>query len=315
MDKLRVDLFVLNYNGETCIRECVHSLMEALKQSVHRCSLFVIDNCSRDQSVTILQREFPQLYIYQMAKNNVLCSFNEPVAKSNADVVFLLNNDLKVDPFFIDPMVSWFEEKKEVFLVAAKSFLPDGSYEAGRAIPFISYGMFGTTCHFRGFEQYIDKPGLTFASGFGAFDRHKFVELGGFDDLYLPGRLEDSDISFRAWKKGWKSYYQPKSTIYHLGAKSFKERFGERGTMELAHRNTFLFMWKNMESNTYWAQHFLFLIPRIFWMLLKGRYEFATGFLKAIWRLSAVLERRKQQKEIRYTYADKEVMSFFKNGN
>ena len=312
---MHVDLFVLNYNGEAYIQEHVQSLLDALKQSVHRCSLSVIDNCSYDESVTILRREFPQLHIHQTAENNVLCSFNEPVSKSDADVVFLLNNDLKVDPFFIDPMVAWFEEKEEVFLVTAKSFLPDGSYEGGKAVPFMSYGMFGTTCHFRGFEQHINKPGLTFAGGFGAFDRQKFLELNGFDDLYLPGRLEDADIAFRAWKKGWKCYYEPRSIFYHLGAKSFRERFGNRGTMELAHRNTFLFMWKNMESNTYWIQHFLFLFPRMVWMLLKGRYEFVTGFLKAVCKLSTALQRREQEKKVHYTFSDKKVISFFKNGD
>ena len=212
-------------------------------------------------------------------------------------------------------MVAVFQENRDAFLVAAKSFLFDGSYEGGRSIPFIKFGFFGSTCRFQGFEKYTDKFGFTFAAGFGAFDRNKFLELGGFDDLYLPGRLEDADLAFRAWKKGWKSYYQPESILYHIGARSFKDRFGSRGTMELAYRNTFLFMWKNIVSPYYCITHICFLLPRLFWMLFKGRFEFLTGFIKAMRKFILAFEKRHCEKTIPYQYSDREVISFFQNGN
>ena len=48
-----------------------------------------------------------------------------------------------------------------------------------------------------------------------AFDRRKFLELGGFDALLAPFYLEDTDLGYMAWKRGWKVLYQPRSIVYH----------------------------------------------------------------------------------------------------
>ncbi len=307
----KVELFVLNYNGADFISPCVSSLLEAIKNSKYSCKLYIIDNRSVDKSVEIIQKHFQDVSVISMNENRVLCSFNDVVANSKADIVFLLNNDLKADPYFIDPLVEVFEEQKDTFLVAAKSFLFNDSYEGGRSVPMVKQGLFSMDCRFPGYEKLMNQFGLTFSAGFGAFDRLRFLELGGYDDLYLPGRMEDADLTFRAWKKGWKCYYQPKSILYHMGGKSFKDRFGDRGTMEIAHRNTFLFMWKNINFYRYWIAHFLFLIPRIIWMLLRGRPEFLTGFIKALKKLKITLSRRHHEKNVSYQYTDREVISFF----
>jgi len=311
----KVELFILNYNGADFIAPCISSLLDAIKNSRHSCKLSVIDNQSTDKSVEVIRKQFPDVGIMAMPENRVLCSFNDAAAKSNAEVIFLLNNDIKVDSYFIDPLVNVYEKKEDVFLVTAKSYLFDNSYEGGRSIPVMKFGLFSMICRFPNYEHSINKFGYTFAAGFGAFDRKKFLELGGYDDLYLPGRMEDADLMLRAWKRGWKCYYEPSSTLYHMGAKSFNKRFGERGTMEIAHRNTFLFMWKNMDGLRYWATHFLFLLPRMVWMLLRGHPEFVTGFLKALPKLSLALVKRRQEKALNYQFSICQVISFFSYGN
>lgn len=311
---MKISFFILNYNGADFLSGCVASFLEAIQNSTYDCQLIVVDNVSTDHSVSLIKTTYPNVRIMRMLKNRVLCSFNDAVSQSNSDIVFLLNNDLKADPFFIDPMVSIFKENEDAFLVTAKSLLFDGSYEGGRSIPFMSYGIFATTCHFPGFEKLKEKSGYTFAAGFGAFHRQRFLDLGGYDDLYLPGRVEDSDLMLRAWKRGWKCYYQPRSLLYHMGGKSFKQRFGERGTMEIAHRNTFLFMWKNMESPRYWSSHLFFLLPRMIWMLAHGHWEFISAFVKALAKLRQVFQRRRSEKNIVYQFSDREIISFFRHG-
>ena len=310
---MKADLFILNYNGESFIEESVASFLNAIGNSNHSCRLTVIDNESKDRSVEMIRKKFSNIPILPMT-NRVLCSFNEAAKKSDAEIVFLLNNDLKADAQFIDPVIDVFRKHEDAFLVASKSFLYDGSYEGGLSIPTMRFGFFGTTCRFHGCEERKNQFGITFSAGFGAFHRRRFLELGGYDDLYLPGRLEDADLTFRAWKKGWKCYYEPQSVLYHMGGKSFKERFGERGTMEIAHRNTFLFMWKNITANSYWAKHYLFLIPRILGLLLRGRAEFLTGFAKALGRFSNALRRRDEEKTKQYQLSDQEVFSIFSHG-
>jgi N-acetylglucosaminyl-diphospho-decaprenol L-rhamnosyltransferase len=313
--KTKVDLFVLNYNGATFILDTIESLTKASKHSQNECQIIVIDNASTDDSVNIICERFSHIEIFQMAENRVLCAFNDAVRASKANIVFLLNSDLKVQTDFIDPMVDVFNRKEDVFLVGGKSFLLDETYEGGLSIPLMRYGMFGTSCNFQGHEHFLHSRKHTFSVGFGAYDRSKFLELGGFDDLYLPGRLEDADISFRAWRKGWLSYFEPKSVLYHAGAKSFKARFGVRGTREIAYRNTYLFMWKNIFDTKFWIAHWVFFLPRLFWMLIKGQPEYATALIKSFGRLRLALKRRRDEKRKKYKLTDREVFNQFKHAN
>lgn len=145
-------------------------------------------------------------------------------------------------------------------------------------------------------------------SGYGAFDRKKFLLLGGYDDLFLPGRLEDSDLCFRAWKMGWKGYYVPDSIIYHKGAASFIKRFGKRTTLEIAHRNSFLFVWKNITDPVLLFEHAILLPARLILAALKGQWEFLSGFLKALKFLPIVIEKRKKETLV-FAKKDKEVFN------
>ena len=58
-----------------------------------------------------------------------------------------------------------------------------------------------------------------------AFDREKFLELGGFDPLLAPFYLEDTDLGYMAWKRGWKVLYQPRSVVYHEHRGTIGKRF------------------------------------------------------------------------------------------
>ena len=100
-----------------------------------------------------------------------------------------------------------------------------------------------------------------------------------------------------------------------MGGKSFKDRFGERGTMEIAYRNTFLFIWKNITSVKYTFSHFLLLIPRTVWMLIQGHPEFLTALIKALKKMSTVLNRRSKESKIKYVQSDRELIQQFHHVN
>ena len=74
-----------------------------------------------------------------------------------------------------------------------------------------------------------------------AFDRAKFLELGGFDPLFAPFYLEDTDLGFMAWKRGWKVLYQPRSVVYHEHRGTIGRLFGEERIQAVLRKNYLLF--------------------------------------------------------------------------
>ena len=110
----------------------------------------------------------------------------------------------------------------------------------------------------------LDQPGLTASAGAAlAVDRRKFMALGGFDPLYLPGRLEDLDFAYRGYLSGYHARYVPASVVYHLGMASFAAAFGRAGCDHLALRNTLLFQWKNLRHPLHLGRQLLGLPLRL----------------------------------------------------
>ena len=95
-----------------------------------------------------------------------------------------------------------------------------------------------------------------------AFDRRKFLELGGFDPLLAPFYLEDTDLGYMAWKRGWKVLYQPRSVVYHEHRGTIGKRFREDQIQAVLKKNYLLFCWKNIHEWRRLVSHFFFTVGR-----------------------------------------------------
>ena len=290
---MRIEIVVLNFNGGSLFLQCLPSLVASLKNTKHQAGLTVLDNGSTDGCDREAQKIFPDIRVWYAKENRVLCSYNDYLVTSACDIAILLNNDIRVDEKFVDPLVVPFEKSSEVFMVTPRCLSFDGKKHEGGITKFrMRYGIFWASSRYPGYEKDVDQRHWTMAAGYGAFDRKKFLELGGYDSLYLPGRLEDSDLCYRAWKRRWVLFYEPASIIYHKGGVSFHKKFGRRGTLKINHRNSFLFVWKNIRDPVFLLTHIFFLPLRLAWALLRGQWEFVLGFFEALPLLPAALRRR-----------------------
>lgn len=295
---LNVNILILNYNGEELLKAYLPSFQKAVASSAFKCRLGVIDNQSRDQSVSFLKTNFPDVDVHLAKENKVLCSYNPVAAALTDDILIFMNNDILVDENFIDPLVKPFLAQDNVFFVTPKCLsLHQKSYEGNKTRGRIRYGVFWSSALYEAHEAEIEKQGLTFAGGFGAFHRKKFLELGGYDDLFLPGRLEDTDLCFRAYKRGWKSLYEPKSIVYHQGGVSFHKVFGIKQTLVINWRNTFLFMAKNLSDARLIAEVIFFLPLRLIYSLLTLKPELFFGFINSFPLLPSAFRKRKKLKK------------------
>jgi glycosyltransferase involved in cell wall biosynthesis len=84
------------------------------------------------------------------------------------------------------------------------------------------------------------------------------LELGGFDELLAPFYLEDTDLGYMAWKRGWQVLYQPRSIVYHEHRGTIGRRFSDAQIQAVLKKNYLLFCWKNIHNWRLLASHFLF---------------------------------------------------------
>ncbi len=227
-----------------------------------------------------------------------MSSYNDICEQLTDDIVVFLNNDIDPDPDFLDPLLDVFLNHEDAAFATTRG---------ARSVATFRMGTLTAELTFRGSEQAMTRFGYTFNAGVGAFHRERFLALGGYDPLYLPGRYEDMDICFRAWKQGWKGYYEPKSYLGHEGGTSFKRRFTNKQIDQLVFRNSLFFMIKNITDPWIMAQFIFLTVVRVGIFLLRGRGHMGMALCEVLKRLPEVLQKRRSVMR-QFKLGDREVI-------
>jgi GT2 family glycosyltransferase/glycosyltransferase involved in cell wall biosynthesis len=248
-----------NWNGRDLLAKYLPSVMEAMAANPEN-EIIVVDNGSEDGSVQFLRDQFPAVRVLALDRNlGFGGGSNEGFRAARNDIVVLLNSDMHVQPDFLQPLLEAFTDEN-VFAVSCQIFFGDPAKlreETGLTQGWWENG--GLRVRHRT-DAAVTQPFPCFYGGGGscAFDRRKFLELGGFDELLRPFYLEDTDLSYEAWKRGWKVLYQPRSVVYHEHRGTIGKRFSKQQIDAVLKKNFILFCWKNIhEWRRLWS-HFLF---------------------------------------------------------
>jgi GT2 family glycosyltransferase len=283
-------VLILNFNGRRLLAECLPSVIKAAQASRHAPRVVVIDNGSSDDSRSFLQSQFPEVEVIDRP-NLGLISYNGVLAEFDCDVAVLLNNDVKLAEDCLDrlvaPLMNPSGAANRCFMTAPQCRKFDGlTCEGLKTAVRWRWGLVQASCCYPGYTKHAQRPGWTASAGpVMAVHRQRFLELGGFDPLYLPGRLEDLDFAFRGYLAGYHARYVPEALAYHQGGATFTECFGPQGCDDLALRNTLLFQWKNLRHPLHIARHVAGLTLRLLAEPLR-----ATGPRPARWRLVRALQ-------------------------
>jgi GT2 family glycosyltransferase len=289
-----VEQLVLNYNGRGLLEECLPSVREAAIRSPVPCRVTVVDNGSTDGSCEVVARRWPDVGLIR-EENLGLASFNRVLARLEAPIVLLLNSDVKLAPDAIGPLLKPFEEHDDVLFTAPQCWTFDGrTYEGMRTQVRTRFGLVQGMCRVPGHEALVGLADLTAAAGpVLAVHRRRFLEIGGYDPIYFPGRIEDLDLGFRGWMAGYRGYYVPESVAYHRGFGTFEAELGMARSDRMARRNTLIFVWKNTAGARLLA-HLCWLPVRLGAALVRGRLDFAAAMVDAVRLLGRVLEARRE---------------------
>ena len=147
-----------------------------------------------------------------------------------------------------------------------------------------------------------------FAVGGQSFFRRDMLgELGSIDSLLEPMYHEDIELSYRAWKRGWRVRYAPDAIAHHLGSHSSRRTFTPAELRMFVRQNEYLIVWKNVTDIDLLAQHAALIAPRLTVALLRADWPTLRGFLRAARRLPAVRRRRRSARR-HMRLPDREVL-------
>lgn len=236
---------------------------------------------------------------------------NRGVKDARHPFVWLLNNDVEVDEDGIDRLVRAFEADSPR-LFAVHSAMVD--LASGEVVGTGKMGSFS-----RGFirvhRSYIPTAGALgalpsmFATGGSAiFRRSLFLELGGFDTIFAPFYMEDVELSYRAWRRGYDVHFEPGSMVRH----QFSSTIGaSRDVERISQRNRLLFHWIHLHDPDYVISHAFWLSVLIVTSPITFKFGFLRGLVDAIRELASVRARRRDSRQ-KASRTDREVFEIFR---
>jgi GT2 family glycosyltransferase len=280
-----VCLAVLNYNGRKHLEHLLPTASAAAKNYPGKCSIVVLDNRSTDPDVEWVKANYPAVEIIVAPKNDFLYSYNWLAEKRSEDILVFLNNDLRLHPQFLAPLVQHLE-RPDVFSVSACSYDWEGKeFTSGPVRLSQKHGFYA----FRFDTARQERCHTMFTSGgFMAVDRRKFLDLDGFNPLFYPAYCEDVDLCFRAWRRGWRSVYEPDSVVWHREHASWADS-PLSNTNRLHSRNALLFQWASLPMHqTRWMRRYSFA-KIMYGALRRGDFKwfgdfYSTAVTWFLWR-------------------------------
>jgi O-antigen biosynthesis protein len=218
-----------------------------------------------------------------------------------------------VDRGFLPPLLAGFSDPS-VFAVTSQIFFSDPSRrreETGKTRARFEAGSF----YFwhddiRPDEESLESVPVFWAGGGScAFDRNRYIEIGGLDPLYHPFYVEDADLSYQAWKRGWRCVLAPASRVVHKHRGTSTRKFGNRFVENTIRKNQYLFIWKNITDFSMMRDHLIHL-PRTHAraILVHGPVFEIRAYLRALRQLPEALRKRLVNAS-HYVFSDREVLA------
>lgn len=221
MDKVAV--VILNYNGRSYLEKFLPSVVQHSK----RAKVWIVDNCSTDDSIAFISENFPTVNQIALDTNGGYSKgYNLGLEQINAEYFVLLNSDVEVTKDWITPIITMMDEDGTIAAAQPKvlDFNNKDRFEYAGAgggfidtlgYPFCRGRLFLTLEKEEG--QYNDVERIFWASGACLFIRaSEFKTYGPLDEDFFA-HMEEIDLCWRLNNAGLKIMYNGQSTVYHVG--------------------------------------------------------------------------------------------------
>ena len=245
-----LSIIVLNWNTADLLADCLTSIQNHVTMP-HE--VIVVDNNSSDNSVTMVQEQFPQYKLLVQTENIGFSRGNNVgLTQANGRYLLLLNPDTQIRPGGLKSLIAFMEENPEVGIAGPTLWNPDGSHQPSTApFPTLWLEFLRQTMLYRPFPTAEQRAARTNTlrpvdSVTGAalcIRRHCYEQIGPLDpDIFMF--YEDTDWCKRARDAGWQVWFVPGPGIMHVKAAA-SSRFARTRTLLDSQRSTIYYFTKH----------------------------------------------------------------------
>ena len=224
-----VGVVIPHFGEQEKLNRCLDSLIKVA--GFDPAYLYVIDNNEKNRYFTV--------------------AVNEGIEKAlddGCEYVWVLNNDTKVEPEYLQATLKRFASNDKIGIVGGKNLKtekPDRIFWGG------SYNAFPTGQHKAGLVSRNDLSNATHES-WATFSSvvikaQTYKDVGGLDNN-MKMIFSDSDFCFSAGLKGWQTWYEPNAIVMHDTGVSAKGGNDELKKIFRADKVAFFKKWSSITS-------------------------------------------------------------------
>lgn len=214
-DHPTVSIVIPAYNAWPMNYQCIESIINGTAGIAYE--IILADDNSADDT-----RSAPDVIknlVHARSEKNqgFLKNCNYAAGFARGKYILFLNNDTKVSPNWLAPLVSLIESDASIGMVGSKLLYPDGRLqEAGGIIWDDASGWNYGHQQDPQLPEFNYVKEVDYISGACILIRlEAWTKAGGFDERYSPAYCEDSDFAFTLRSMGYKVMYQPLSEVTH----------------------------------------------------------------------------------------------------
>ncbi len=316
--KPELSVIIVNYNGYSYASRCVKSVLSSKASSKE---IILVDNHSTQSDVSLFKRNFGNKITIVSLKENYGPSKarNEGVKKSRGEYIAFLDNDTQVHPDWSNRAIKEFKSNKNIGIIQCKLLLLKEPTKIDYVGEYLGQNGF-LVQRAKGGEidtgKFNKKVELLAAKSAGMFIRREaFLSAGGFDSDYFI-YVEETDLGWRSWLKGYKTVFLPSSIVYHeFGTSTVILSKAQNSYNAKFHgsKNYILTLIKNLSTLSLLKilpLHISLWVGMAVYIFFRGDYKSSIWILKGIgWNVVNLKKSLKKRVKIQKTriISDKEL--------
>lgn len=209
-----VSAIVVNYNGQRFLEKLFSSIQN---QTYPHVEILCVDSGSTDTSVGFVRTRFPHIKLILSTNKGYGAGCNVGVKEALGQYVFFLNEDMYMDPEFIQQLVSNYQTIHQQDPTIGALACSHYHYEK-KPRPSVLPGNLDIFSYPGPIKPPTNRGGFIPGSPF-FMPRALFVQSGGFcPHIFLYN--DDTDLSWRLLLMGHRQYSAPDVHIYHYDGAS-----------------------------------------------------------------------------------------------
>jgi GT2 family glycosyltransferase len=238
-----ISLVIPNYNGRALLPLILPPAFKALEQTGLAFEIIVADDASSDDSVPWLVATYTTVKVITAPQNaGFSVTANRGIQAAQYNWVLLLNSDVILTPDYFDHLLPY-RAIPDLLGVSGRIIgWDDEQLQEGGKYPVLQGAKIKTGYDFIPLQPTTQERWPCFyLSGANAFiNKSIFERIGQFNEIFSPFYAEDAELSLRAWRLGFASYYEHRAICRHRHAATILSSQKKRGVDRSYNRNKFM---------------------------------------------------------------------------